>query len=154
MFIPLGPLGSARALDFAVTSGMRHDREAAVLADPEGAIAAYEELKRGFQPPGAELPTEEACLRAGFRFIPMVMEAHGGGWGAGARGVIGAISRCVAAARNVEPSVASLELAQRISIVSLFPRGPHSSPGEPYSSSLVRIAPPSSIPRGPKAQGP
>ena len=46
----------------------------------------------------------------------MVMEAHGGGWGAGARGVIGAISRCVAAARNIEPSVASLELAQRISI--------------------------------------
>ena len=95
---------------------MRQDREAAVLADPEGAISAYEDLKRGFRPPGAELPTEEACLRAGFSFIPMVMEAHGGGWGAGARGVIGALARCVAAARNVEPSVASLELAQRISI--------------------------------------
>ena len=46
VFIPLGPLGSARALDFAVTSGMRHDREAAVLADPEGAIAASRRKKR------------------------------------------------------------------------------------------------------------
>ncbi len=38
-----GPLGGARALGFAVTSGMRPDREAAVLADPEGAIKAYED---------------------------------------------------------------------------------------------------------------
>ena len=45
VYIPRGPLGSARALDFAVTSGMRPDREAAVLADPEGAIKAY---VRGF----------------------------------------------------------------------------------------------------------
>ena len=95
---------------------MRHDREAAVLADPEGAIKAYEDAKRSYRPPGALLPTEEACQSAGFAFVPMVMEAHGGGWGADARAVIGSIARCVAAARNVEPSVASLELAQRISI--------------------------------------
>jgi hypothetical protein len=116
VFIPRGPLGGARALDFAVTSGMRPDRELAVLADPEGAIKAYEDSKRSFRPPGALLATEEACQGAGFDFVPMVMEAHGGGWGAGARAVIGSIARCVAAARNVEPSVTSLELAQRISI--------------------------------------
>ena len=46
----------------------------------------------------------------------MVMEAHGGGWGADARAVIGSIARCVAAARSIEPAAASLEIAQRISI--------------------------------------
>jgi hypothetical protein len=116
VYVPRGPLGTARALDFAVTSGMRPDREAAVLADPEGAIKAYEDSKRSFRPPGAELPTEEACLRAGFCFIPMVMEAHGGGWGAEARAAIASIARCVAAARCIEPAAASLAIAQRISV--------------------------------------
>ena len=80
------------------------------------AIKAYEDAKRSFRPNGAELPTEEACRVAGFSFVPMVMEAHGGGWGAGARAVIASIARCVAAARNIEPAAASLEIAQRISI--------------------------------------
>ena len=116
VFIPRGPLGGDRALDFAVTSGMRADREIAVRADPEGVIQLYEDGKRSFRPPGAELPTDEACRRAGFEFVPMVMEAHGGGWGAGARAVIGRIAGCVAAARNIEPAAASLEIAQRISV--------------------------------------
>ena len=51
--IPRRPLGGARALGFAVTSGMRPDREAAVRADPDGAIKAYEDAKRSFQPSGA-----------------------------------------------------------------------------------------------------
>ena len=71
---------------------------------------------RSFMPVGAELPTDEACRRAGFEFIPMVMEAHGGGWGAGARAVIGKIASCVAAARSIDPAAASLEIAQRISV--------------------------------------
>ena len=103
-------------MDFAVTSGMRADREAAIRADPEGPIKAYEDAKRNFRPNGAELSTLEACRAAGFAFLPMVMEAHGGGWGADARTVIGAIARCVAAVRSVEPAVASLEIAQRSSI--------------------------------------
>ena len=116
VYIPRGALGSARALDFALTSGMRPDREAAVLVDPEGAIRAYEDSKRNYKPPGADLPTGEACVQAGFDFIPMVMEAHGGGWGVGARKVIGDIARCVAAARNIDPAAASLDIAQRISV--------------------------------------
>ncbi len=79
-------------------------------------IKAYEDSKRSFHPPGADFPTREACHRAGFSFIPMVLEAHGGGWGAGARAVIVSISRCVAAARNVEPAAASLDIALRIPI--------------------------------------
>ncbi len=46
----------------------------------------------------------------------MVMEAHGGGWGAGARAVVGSLAKCVAAARNIEPAAASLDIAQRISV--------------------------------------
>ena len=45
---PRGLLGGARALDFAVTSGMRADREAAVLVSPEDAIRVYEDSKRSF----------------------------------------------------------------------------------------------------------
>ena len=81
-----------------------------------GAIRAYEDSKRNFKPPGADLPTGEACAQAGFDFVPMVMEAHGGGWGAGARKVIGDIARCVATARNIDPAAASLDIAQRISV--------------------------------------
>ena len=81
-----------------------------------GAISAYEDEKRRFQPAGAELPTEEACRRVGFLFIPMVMEAHGGGWGAGARAVIGSWARCVAATRCIEPAVVAPDIAQRISV--------------------------------------
>ena len=113
---PAGRWGGARALDFAVTSGLRPDREAAVLADPEGAISAQEDEKRRFQPVGAEPPTEEACRRAGFLFIPMVMEAHGGGWGAGARAVIGSLARCVTVTRCIEPAAVALDIAQRISV--------------------------------------
>ena len=95
---------------------MRADREARVIADPEAVIREYEDSKRSFQPPGADLPTGEACVLAGFDFVPMVMEAHGGGWGAGAREVIGAVARCVAAARNIAPAAASLDIAQHISV--------------------------------------
>ena len=49
-------------------------------------------------------------------FIPMVVEAQGGGWGAAGRSVIGAVARCVAAARSVELVAASLDIAQHISI--------------------------------------
>ena len=82
---------------------------------PMGAIKAYDDAKRCFQRLGALLPIEEACSRAGFSFIPMDMETHGGGWGAGARAIVGSLARCVATVRNVEPSVASLDIAQRIS---------------------------------------
>mgnify|MGYP002809994340 CR=1 FL=1 len=78
-------------------------------------MTAYEDSKRSFKPAGAPLPTGEACAQAGFEFIPMVMEAHGGGWGAGARAVIGSLARCVAVARNIDPASASLDFAQPIS---------------------------------------
>ena len=73
-------------------------------------------ILRDFKPPGADLPTGEACAQAGFDFVPMIMESHGGGWGAGARKVIGDIARCVAAARKIDPAAASLDIAQRISV--------------------------------------
>ena len=95
---------------------MRADREARVIVDPEAVIRKYEDSKRNFRPQGADLPTGEACVLAGFDFVPMVMEAHGGGWGAGARTVIGEVARCVAAARNISSAAASLDIAQRISV--------------------------------------
>ena len=53
VFIPRVHLGGARALDFAVTSGMRSDREAAAIADLEEVIRCYEDAERDFRQPGA-----------------------------------------------------------------------------------------------------
>ena len=47
--------------------------EAALNAS--AAIARYEDFKRNY------LDTARACTEEGFGFSPMIVEAHGGGWG-------------------------------------------------------------------------
>jgi hypothetical protein len=98
-------------LDFAVTSGMRSDRFREAATSPEAAFQRYEKLKREYK------QTEQSCSSAGFRFVPMVLEAHAGGWGPSARVVLDWLAQQVAAAQHVEPHAASLKIAQRLSCV-------------------------------------
>jgi len=70
--------GSACALDFAATSGMQATMLHASRTDGSAALVAYESKKRSYKDTG------ELCRAAGFQFVPMVVESHGGGWCTGA----------------------------------------------------------------------
>ena len=67
--------GQAGAVDFAVTSGLRRDNLRRAAEGGGGVGDDYGVHK------GAFLGTKEKCKAGGFQFIPVVWEAHGGGWG-------------------------------------------------------------------------
>ena len=50
------------------------------VQDPEAALTRYEDFKC------SHLDTRDQCTAQGITFIPMVMDAVGGGWGRVARG--------------------------------------------------------------------
>ena len=99
------------ALDFAVTSGTQSGllREAAFA--PELLFERYERQKR------EHLRTGGLCEGAGFKFVPMIIEAHGGGWSPTARRVLDWIAGELAAASGEDKGTVSLRVAQRISCI-------------------------------------
>ena len=109
VWLPRARGASGEALDFACTSGLRSDFLARSAAEGGAVFPAYEHLKRSFK------DTDGACSRAGFKFTPMVLEAHGGGWSPLARSVLDKLAKAQSAAwaEGQEPS--SLRIAQRIS---------------------------------------
>ena len=97
------------AIDFAVTSGLRADRVARAREGGEAIADDYAATKR------AHLDTEQKCVAAGFSFVPIVFEAHGGGWGAQTRKTLGFIGHQLMAAGDWCPEGPPLRLAQRVS---------------------------------------
>ena len=81
VYIPRWRSGPPAAWDFAVTSGLRLDLISGTVSDPETALTRYEDFKCSHR------DTRTECQSQGFTFIPMVMEAVGGGWGKMARSV-------------------------------------------------------------------
>ena len=75
------------AFDFAVTSGLRADVVERSAQDGSSATHAYEDFKRH------HLDTERLCHNEGIKFIPMIAEADGGGWGPQAHKVIHEIAK-------------------------------------------------------------
>ena len=116
VFLPRGVGGLPVALDFACTSGLRADRLRLATENPELVVESYEAFKSDFKPLGEEHTTAVLCRQQGFRFTPMVIEAHSGGWGRTARQVLDSIAKQVSASWNDLPEAASLALAQRLSI--------------------------------------
>ena len=116
VFLPRGTSGRPMALDFACTSGMRSDWLRAAREDPKAVITHYENFKRDYRTPGDTESTDEQRQAQGFQFVPMVIEAHGGGWGKGALQVLDAIAKSVEAAYPNEAEPATLRIAQRLSI--------------------------------------
>jgi hypothetical protein len=88
---------------------MRADIFRQAAQTPELVFSHYAKHKREY------LQTAKSCEEAGFRFVPVILEAHGGGWGSMARGVLDWVSRQVAAVQQEEVHVVSLRIAQRIS---------------------------------------
>ena len=85
-------------------------------ADPGKVTEAYETLKRNYTPPGETETTEEQCQRRGIKFMPMVVECHGGSWGTDACQTLDAIAKGGATAWNEAPEAISLRIAQRMSM--------------------------------------
>ena len=88
IYIPRAIGGKRCALDFACTSGLRADVARKAIENPDET-------------------TEALCQRQGLKFIPMVIEAHGGGWSRTARQALDKIARHVQATRNTEAEAAS-----------------------------------------------
>ena len=116
MYLPRGVNGSPLALDFACTSGLRADSMFQSIQDPTSVLSAYTLFKQQYRPNRDDEPTEAQCTRQGFGFVPMVIEAHSGGWCKEARQVLDAIAKHTAAAWNLPHEEASLKIAQRLSM--------------------------------------
>ena len=78
-------------------------------------MSDYESHKRNYTPAGETGTTEEQCAHQGFAFIPMVLEAHSGGWGRTARQVLDIIVKQLSASWCDDAETASLRIAQRLS---------------------------------------
>ena len=109
VWIPHGASGKGEAFDFAISSGMQSDLLHPVADTPELVFQRYEKMKRDFK------NTEHACETAGFRFVPLVIEAHAGGWSPLIRAKVDWIAKTYAACHNEMAPAVSLRIAQRIS---------------------------------------
>jgi len=87
VYLPRWRQGLPVALDFAVTSGLRGDVVSASAQDRSSAVTQYEDFKCEY------LNTAERCAEEGIKFIPVVAEAHGGGWGNEAHKVWNALAK-------------------------------------------------------------
>jgi hypothetical protein len=110
VWIPRSQGGAGEALDFACTSGMRADILDKTRVDGSVVFPLYEELKRSYK------GTDQLCREAGFKFTPLVFEAHGGGWSVSARKVLDTLAKSQSVAWQTGQEPASLRIAQRISI--------------------------------------
>jgi len=82
---------------------------------PEAVVANYEEFKRNCKPQGETETTEVQCSHQRICFVPMVLEAHSGGWGKTARQALDVIAKSVAASTSDNAELSSLKIAQRLS---------------------------------------
>jgi len=74
-------------MDFAVTSGIRHEAMAQSINNASSAVTTYEDRKRN------HLDTARQCWEQGVTFAPMVVEAVGGTWGPTAKKVFAELAQ-------------------------------------------------------------
>ena len=110
VWIPRWKTGTPAAWDFAVTSGLQATALRDSAVDAMSSLSDYERFKRTHD------STEVQCNQQGFVFEPLVVEAHGGGWGITARKVWSFLSKAIAAKEGRDESATAAELQQRISI--------------------------------------
>ena len=111
-YLPRGVGGVRRepvALDWAVTSGLRADKVEQAIRDPSDILSEYSDFKHTYKDTGAK------CLQQGIRFMPLIIEAHGGGWGAHLREVTAFLASRQKAAGDWCKETANVRMAQRIS---------------------------------------
>ena len=97
------------ALDWAITSGLRADKVEQAIRDPVGILSDYADFKHVYKDTGAK------CQQQGIQFMPLIAEAHGGGWGAQLREVIAFLASRQRAIGDWCKETTSVRMAQRIS---------------------------------------
>ena len=97
----------------AVTCGLRPDSIVDAVQDRERIFNRYEDLKCSFK------DTKALCLSQGFSFIPMIVEATGGGWGKPARCVWSKLAKSSAfySGELATESTCAVHLLQRLSMI-------------------------------------
>jgi len=112
VYIPRWRAGPPAAWDFAVTSGLRLESMADSVRDPDLVSTKYEDFKRSHQ------DTHAQCQQQGITFLPMIVEAVGGGWGKVARGVWSELAKTSALANGEleTNSSCAIMLQQRLSM--------------------------------------
>ena len=112
VYIPRWRLGPPAAWDFAVTSGLRMDQHVDAVSNPGGITSRYEDFKCSHG------DTRSECQAQGITFIPMVMEAVGGGWGKSARCVWSELAKTSALANGEleTNTTCAVMLQQRLSM--------------------------------------
>ena len=111
IFVPRWDLGGSAALDFAVTSGLRTDvLEQTANQGGLSCLTAYEELKRSYQ------NTNQLCANNNITFVPMIIEAHSGGWGPAATKVWLRLSRAISLISGESTAVEVLRAKQTLGL--------------------------------------
>ena len=110
MFLPAWRLGKPAALDFAVTSGLRIDHVPVSQQDGSLPCSRYADRKRAF------LDTAAHCQEEGIDFVPMIVEASSGSWGAEAREVFREMSKMAARLTGDPYSVKLEQCLQTLSV--------------------------------------
>ena len=104
-----GPRRQPAALDWAVTSGLRADKVNQVAAGGADSLADYAAFKDNYK------DTLAKCQEQGIRFMPLVIEAHGGGWGSQLRHAVNFLATQQRAAGDWCRQGTATRMAQRIS---------------------------------------
>ena len=101
VWLPNWHLHGPAAFDIAVTSGMRQSVLTASVTDGSSALS---------------LSTLEACTSEGLQFVPLVVEACGGGWGPIALKTWRSLGEAISARTGEGSSVESQRLLQTLGI--------------------------------------
>ena len=110
VYIPRWRRGIPACLDFAVTSGLRPDRVRDSARDHTSATLQYEGFKCD------HLETATLCRAEGMQFIPMVIEACGGGWGAEAAKTWAELAKQSALASGEHRSTCAAQILGSLSV--------------------------------------
>ncbi len=110
VYVPRWRRGAPACLDFAVTSGLRTERLRATADDAASVTSHYEGWKCGY------LGTQSHCQAEGMVFIPMIIEAHGGGWGTEAAKVWSELAKTHALASGELRATVATRLLQSLAI--------------------------------------
>ena len=111
VYVPRWRNGIPAAFDFAVTSGLRQTVIASSAQDGSAAACRYEDYKREY------LDTAQTCADEGLTFIPVVAEAHGGGWSPNAHKLLSELAKRKASLTGELDSKVACELHQKLGLI-------------------------------------
>ena len=111
VYLPRWRRGLPAALDLAVTSGLKVDMVQRSAEKGSAAVEIYEDFKRSY------LDTHTTCQEEGLNFIPLVIEADGGGWGPAAHAVWSELAKRKSALTGEQSSTTATRMLQSLGLI-------------------------------------